>query len=67
MKINDAIIKDAEVFITRFLLNETPEGYTFHTLDHTLDEVKNADLIGAKEKLTEDEMNILRIAACLHD
>jgi predicted metal-dependent HD superfamily phosphohydrolase len=67
MKINDAIIKDAEVFITRFLLNETPEGYTFHTLDHTLDVVKNADLIGAKENLTEDEMNILRIAAWFHD
>ena len=67
MKINDAIIKDAEVFITRLLLNETPEGYTFHTLDHTLDVVKNADLIGAKENLTEDEMNILRIAAWFHD
>ncbi len=67
MKINETIITEAEKYITGLLKNETPEGYTYHTLDHTQDVVKNAVFIGTRENLTEEEMNILRVAAWFHD
>ncbi len=67
MKINEAIISETEAYVTRLLTNETPEGYLYHTVSHTMDVVKNADIIGAKENLPEEEMNILKIAAWFHD
>ncbi len=67
MKMNETIIREAEKFVSGLLENETPEGYTYHTLAHTQDVVKNAVLIGTKEKLTEVEMDILQLAAWFHD
>ncbi len=67
MKMNETIIREAEKFVTGLLKNETPEGYTYHTLDHTLEVVKNAVFIGTKENLPEDEMSIMRVAAWFHD
>lgn len=67
MKINELVITTAEKYVTSLLKNETPVEYIYHTLDHTLEVVKNAIFIGTKEKLTENEMNILRVAAWFHD
>ena len=64
---NETIIREAEEFVTGLLKNETPETYSYHTLDHTLEVVKNAVFIGTKENLSEDEMSILRVAAWFHD
>lgn len=64
---NETIIGEAEKFVTGLLKNETPEGYTYHTLNHTLEVVKNAVFIGTKENLPEDEKSILRVAAWFHD
>jgi len=67
MKMNETIIREAEKFVTSLLKNETPEGYAYHTLNHTLEVVKNAVFIGTKENLSEDEMSTLRVAAWFHD
>lgn len=67
MKISNAIVAEAERFASDILRNEIPEGYTYHTLDHTLEVVKNAIYIGSKENLSEDEMNMLVVAAWFHD
>lgn len=64
---NESIIREAEKFVTDLLKNETPVGYTYHTLNHTLEVVKNAIFISTKENLSEDEMNILQVAAWFHD
>ena len=64
---NETMISEIEKFVSDLLKNETPEDYTYHTLAHTQDVVKNAVFIGTKEKLTEEEMNILRLAAWFHD
>ncbi|MBS4061627.1 MAG: HD domain-containing protein [Bacteroidetes bacterium] len=64
---NETIIREAEKFVTSLLKNETPEGYAYHTLNHTLEVVKNAVFIGTKENLSEDEMSTLRVAAWFHD
>jgi hypothetical protein len=67
MKTNKTILNDAEVFVTNLLQKETPEKYSYHTLEHTKDVVENAVLIGTSEGLTTDEMDVLRIAAWFHD
>jgi len=67
MKINEVIINEAEQFVTGLLKSETPEIYTYHTLNHTQDVFKNALLIGNREKLDEEEMSILSMAALFHD
>lgn len=67
MRINETIIRETEEFVTSLIKNETPETYSYHTLDHTIDVVKNAVFIGTKENLSEDEMSILRVAAWFHD
>ena len=67
MKMNETIIREAEKFVTGLLKNETQEGYAYHTLNHTLEVVKNAVFIGTKENLPEDEMSILQLAAWFHD
>lgn len=67
MRVNETIIREAEKFVTSLLKNETPEGYTYHTPDHTLEVVKNAVFIGTEENLPQEEMNILRVAAWFHD
>ncbi len=64
---NETIISEIKKFVSDLLKNETPEDYTYHTLAHTQDVVKNSVFIGTKEKLTEEEMYILRLAAWFHD
>lgn len=67
MKINGTMISEVEKYVSGLLKKETPEGYTYHTLAHTQDVVKNAVFIGIKEKLPEEEINILRLSAWFHD
>jgi predicted metal-dependent HD superfamily phosphohydrolase len=67
MKMNETMLSEVEKYVSGLLKNETPEGYTYHTLAHTQDVVKNAVFIGIKEKLPEEEMNTLRLAAWFHD
>lgn len=67
MKINESIINEAGIFATNLLKQETPEEYSYHTLEHTVRAVKNAALIGAREGLTSEETDILSIAAWFHD
>jgi HD superfamily phosphodiesterase len=67
MKINEKIIREVKELVTNLLKNETPETYAYHALDHTVNVVKNAIFIGSNENLTEDEMNILQVAAWFHD
>lgn len=67
MKTKETILNDAAVFVANLLQKETPEKYFYHTLEHTKNVVENAVLIGTGERLSEEEMVVLRIAAWFHD
>ena len=60
------IIDKAEKAATHVLL-ELPEYMVYHNLNHTREVVKAAIKIGNYANLTEDEMEILIIAAWFHD
>jgi len=63
---NELVLK-AEQFATNLLENELPPGFTYHNLEHTAIVVEGAMTIGKGEKLSDDEMDILLIAAWFHD
>jgi len=67
MKINSELLKEIEKYVSDLITKESSENLTYHTIDHTRRVVKNAEIIGAKENLNEDEMNILLASAWFHD
>ncbi|WP_209319646.1 Pycsar system effector family protein [Ancylomarina longa] len=61
------IVQEAENYVTS-LIEETHQSiYTYHNLEHTQRVVKHAAKIGQESDLSEDEMEILLLAAWFHD
>ena len=67
MRINSELLKEIEKYASDLIIKESSVNLTYHTIEHTRDVVKNAKIIGAKENLSEDEMNSLLAAAWFHD
>ena len=65
--IDNALIKEAKQYISSLLTTELSENCVFHTINHTLDVVSNAEIIGRYCKLDENSLNVLRICALFHD
>ncbi|MCL2073524.1 MAG: guanylate cyclase [Marinilabiliaceae bacterium] len=55
-----------EVIMER-LNNELSPRMTYHTADHTADVILQIEILGSGEKVTEEEMLILKTAALMHD
>jgi predicted metal-dependent HD superfamily phosphohydrolase len=64
---DDALIEEARQYISTLLTTELSENCVFHTINHTLDVVANAEIIGEYCKLDENSLNVLRICALFHD
>lgn len=60
-------IKKVAHFVSDILDHQLSKNYVFHSKEHTLDVLKNVELIGNYSKLADDEMNILRVSALFHD
>ncbi len=59
--------KKAEKFILSRLKRELSPKLTYHGVHHTYDVLDAALKIGAKEKITKEQENLLRVACCFHD
>lgn len=66
-KIDDRLVEETKEFVTNLLTRELSDKCMYHTLNHTLDVLKNAEIIGKYSNLNDDEMNILRVSALFHD
>ncbi|TFH39620.1 MAG: HD domain-containing protein, partial [Bacteroidia bacterium] len=66
-KIDGALVKEVKIFVTSILTSELSDKCLFHTINHTLDVLKNAEFIGRYSMLNEEDMNLLRISALFHD
>ena len=66
-KIDDKLVEEAKEDVTQLLTHELSEKCLFHTISHTLDVLKNAEIIGKYCKLHPDKLNVLRVAALFHD
>lgn len=63
---NELVFK-AEQFVTDLLVNKLPPEFTYHNLEHTTLVVEGVMAIGTAESLTEEDMEVLSIAAWFHD
>lgn len=59
--------KEVEQHIIGVLKKELPHDLYYHGLHHTMDVLRSAEMIGKEEKLTADEMLVLKIAVLYHD
>lgn len=57
-------IEDRAIEIIR---EKIPEGYYYHNDEHTLDVIGAAERIGSGEQVSEEDLNLLKIAAAYHD
>lgn len=60
------LLEETEGYV-RGLFENTPENLIYHQLSHTIDVVEAARLIGGEINLSENDMEILLIAAWFHD
>jgi uncharacterized protein len=55
-----------ETFFSK-LEREMPSYYSYHTPEHTRYVIDKSVLVGKKEKIKEDDLELLKIAALFHD
>ena len=53
--------------VEQFLLKNLPKKYTYHTIEHIRDVVKQAERIAKKEKVEKSVIQDIKLAAWLHD
>ena len=61
------ILYRAGRYVTQLLIQQLPHGRVFHNLHHTINVVQGATKIGQAEGLTEDQLEIVTLAAWFHD
>jgi len=66
-KIDDALIEEAREFVANILTLELSDKCMFHTINHTLEVLRNAEIIGKYSNLNNNELNVLRMSALFHD
>ena len=65
--LDKSIVKDAEIYVRDLLDNELSKDCLFHSINHTMEVVRNAKIIGDYYNLCEECMDVLNIAALFHD
>ena len=65
--IDAEIVEVAKTYVLDLLERELPECCLFHSTNHTLGVLKNAEIIGVQSNLSEEELNLLRVCALFHD
>ncbi len=61
------LLTEASEFVRNLLQSNLPEGCVYHDIEHTLNVVESAKLIGEHNKLSDDDMEVLLLASWFHD
>lgn len=67
MKISQEDLQDVALFVTGFYKQPTFELYSFHNLQHTINVVTSAEIIGTSEGLNRKDRSMVTLAAWFHD
>ncbi len=62
-----SILHETSTYVQEYLQNNLPGKYVYHNIDHTLLVVLSAKEIAAGNNLSEEELEMLLIAAWFHD
>lgn len=63
----EILLKKVEAYVKGLLEKELPKNMYFHNFEHTLLVVEGVKIIGKENKVNENELFILILAAFLHD
>ena len=66
-QINADLVGEVEDYVTILLKDKLTDKYSFHDVDHARYVVDNAEYIGKKCNLSDEEQNILKVSAWFHD
>ena len=66
-QINADLVGEVEDYVTILLKDKLTDKYSFHNVDHARYVVDNAEYIGKKCNLSDEEQNILKVSAWFHD
>ncbi len=61
------VLDKAQQFVESLFTRQLPPHFTYHNLKHTQEVVEAAQLIGTRSNLSADDMEIVLLAAWLHD
>ena len=61
------MLDDAQDYVFSIMNGKPFIDLFYHSIHHTKDVVKNAEMIGNYFKLSHEEMNILKMSALFHD
>jgi predicted metal-dependent HD superfamily phosphohydrolase len=62
-----ALLNETESYIQQYFASSMPDKYVFHDLEHTLQTVASAKVIGEGYELSEEEMAIVQLSMLFHD
>ncbi len=65
--VDSKTVEEAKVHVLNLLNTKLNSQIVYHTKEHTIDVLENAEKIGSESGLSEEEMNQLKIAALFHD
>ncbi|MEX1014211.1 MAG: HD domain-containing protein, partial [Candidatus Paceibacterota bacterium] len=61
------LVKQAKDSVTELFKDKLPDDLLYHNLSHTFDAAQIAEKLGKKSGLTQEELDMLQIAAWFHD
>ena len=67
MLVETSVVGKVKDHVIKVLSDQLSEDMTYHSINHTLDVVKSANEIASKQNFSEEEVEILNIAAWFHD
>ena len=67
MELTKPILKEVEEYVSNFIQTSVPSEYIYHNLRHTNNVVKACREISDRYEISEDELEILELAAWFHD
>ncbi len=67
MMISSLIISEVKDHAIKVLSKQLPDNMTYHSINHTIDVVASAEEIAEKQNLSDEEIEIVQIAAWFHD
>ena len=67
MEPKNDLLKEVESYVERFYHESISSEYVYHNFAHTCDVVESVQLIGAGYTLSNEELEVLQLAAWFHD
>jgi len=67
MLLESSVTGKVKDYVIKVLTDQLSDDLTYHSINHTVDVVRSANEIASRQNFTEEELEVLNIAAWFHD